>query len=120
MYTLTEILGSQSATDNTLRCLREKTLQFEGCENALLEPGKVGQIESAVRQLVEEVSTVQQTLTGNNSAGLKSKKGIVGALSPMVDAVQKAKISTQPKQVHSSYRIVGNNILHMFIRTVQG
>ena len=91
-------------------------MQFEACENALLEPAKVGQIENAVRQLVEEVSIVQQTLTGNNSAGLKSKKGIVGALTPMVDAVQKAKISTQPKQVHSSYRNVANFFLAFLIK----
>lgn len=100
--------GSKSATDNHLKAILEKTDKLQSIEFNSVDRNKIEMLEDAVKSFVTEVSMVQQSLTEHNSAGLASRKGLVGSLSPMVDAVANVKQSTQPKQVVTSFRELKN------------
>ena len=88
-----------------LKTLMKRAQGLKSIEMALdVDPVRISLMEDAVQSLVDEVSVAQASLTEHNSAGLASNKGLVGALSPMVEAVARVKKSTQPRQIVSSFR----------------
>ena len=81
-----------------LKTLIKKAKGLKNIEVALdVDPVRITQMEDAAKTLVDEVSVAQASLTEHNSAGLASNKGLVGALSPMVEAVARVKKSTTNK-----------------------
>ena len=98
--------GQKSATEGHLYSILDKTSKLPEIElNDLInDRAKIGQVENAVKSLVEEVSMAQSVLQEHSGPGLAGKRGLVGSLSPMVDAVAKVKQSSNRKEQTASYR----------------
>ena len=98
--------GQRSATEGHLFSILDKTAKLTQIElNEMVnDRAKIDQVENAVKTLVEEVSMAQNVLQEHSGPGLAGKRGLVGSLSPMVDAVAKVKQSSNVKERTASYR----------------